>query len=105
LAEPADFQPHLGDAEQPVQQVLVQADVLDAREGDVAQAALEHAAAHHHRVALDAVAVGEVLRERIQRQEGDADPARTARSHCPGDARRRVRTAAAPRTAAAASAA
>src|SRR3546814_7139833 len=54
------LQPHLGHAEQPVQQRLVDGDVVDPRERHLPAAALEQAAVDDHAVGGDAVAEGQV---------------------------------------------
>ena len=67
------FQLQLGHAEQAMQRVLMDHHVVDAREGDLAPIAREHATAHGDRGRSDPVAIGEVLqhRERHQRHHRD----------------------------------
>ncbi|MCW0417703.1 hypothetical protein NB689_003457 [Xanthomonas sacchari] len=62
------LQPHLGHAEQPVQQRLVHHHVVDARERDLAQAAFQPAAADAQAVVADAVLVGEIAQQRHRHQ-------------------------------------
>ena len=69
------FQPHFGHAEDPVQQRLVQVDVVDARERDLAQAAVQPAAADADAVVAQGVAVGEVFGQRCDHQHADRDQA------------------------------
>ena len=64
------FQPHLGDPEHPVQQRLVQVDVVDACERDLAQAAVQPATADADAIAAQQVAIGEVLGQRGHHQPG-----------------------------------
>ncbi len=71
------LQAYFGDIEDPVQQRLVQADVVDPRERDLALRALQQAAADGDGVAADPVAVGEVL----QHRSGTSAPTPTSGAH------------------------
>ena len=67
------FQPDLGHGKNPMQQGLVQGDVVDAFERDVPHVLLQQSAADDDALGIQPEAIGEVLEQRDQRQCTHAD--------------------------------